>query len=228
MEVIFDDTVVSMLVDGVYYPIFCATGMSLNISQDTVLATTVDSARVPRLRGLYNWEISVSGLTKVANDGQISWFYLAQQSIRGVEQTIKFDAYDKDGNIQTISGQMIIPALGFASSAGNFATADVTFVGAGNLSMEIVPPPVPPDCMIEDTLYINTTEGEFSLDFSELEVDGAEILWVVRTTDTHYPTAFSPGNLQYRWVPGTSTVEFDPLNPFNPGEFVSVGYKVTA
>jgi|GEM_PF-4521371 len=223
------DAVVSLIVDAVAYPIFCATDMALRVKQDVVLATTASSgiARHKRLRGLYEWSVTTSGLTKINNsDGQISFFYLLQESVRGVQQTIQIDFSDAEGNDHSISGTVIIPELGINGPATDWSTADITFEGTGEFSMAAVDPPEPAACEQEDTLYIDAVAGQTSVHHDLLEQDGVVILSVARTGDTLYATNGTPGSLQFLADLPNGDIHIDPTVPFNSGEWVAVEYKI--
>lgn len=223
------DVIVNLVIDTVPYPIFCATDMEFRLKQDIVLATSAStgSYRQKRLRGLCEWSVTTSGLTKIDNtDGQVSFFYLLQEAIRGQEQSIQIDFTDEEGNDQSLSGSVIIPELGINGPASDWSSASVTFEGTGAISMVPVEPPVPSECEQEDTLYIDAVEGEDSVHHDLLEQTGVVILAVARTGAVHYETSGTPGALEFQTDLPNGDIYFDPGNVFNAGEWVAVEYKI--
>lgn len=229
MQNIFgNNVIVSLLVDAVYYPVFCGTDMELRVKQDVVLATSANTgiARKKKLRGLYEWTVTVSGLSKIDNsDGQISFFYLLQESVRGTEQDIKVEFEDEDGNDQEITGTVIIPDLGINGPATDFSTADVTFEGSEEFEMNPVSPPVPTDCE-QATIYIDCVAGEFTVHSDLLEAAGVVILAVARSGQVHYETSGTPVSLEFKPDLPNGDIIFDSTNVFNADEWVSVEYKI--
>ena len=224
-----NNVIVSLFIDAVPYPIFCGTDMSLRVRQDIVLATSANTglARKKKLRGLYEWTVTVSGLTKVDNtDGQISWFYLVQQSVRGEELDIKIEFDDEDGNEQVITGTAIIPDLGINGPTSEFSSAEVTFEGTEEFEMNPVNPPVPVDCETEPTLYIDCVAGENSVHSDLLEVVGVVVIAVSRSGLVHSETTGTPGALEFKTDLPNGDIIFDSSSPFNPGEWVSIEYKI--
>lgn len=223
------DAVVSLIVDSVPYPVFCSTDMEFRLKQDVVLATTAStgSYRQKRLRGLCEWSITTSGLTKIDNsDGQISFFYLLQEAIRGQVQKIQIDFTDAEGNDQTIAGSVIIPDLSINSPASDWSSASVTFEGSGAISMIPVEPPVPSECEQEDTLYIDAVENETSVHHDLLEQAGVVILAVARTGAVHHQTSGTPSGIEFQTDLPNGDIHFDPTNPFGTNEWVAVEYKI--
>jgi len=175
---------------------------------------------------LYEWTVTVSGLTKVDNtDGQIGFFYILQQSIRGTEQDIKLEFDDEDGNEQVITGPVIIPDLGINGPVSDFSSADITFEGSEEFVMNPVEPPVPAGCE-QDTIYIDCVAGEFSVHSDLLEAAGFVIIAVSRTGAVHYETTGTPGSLEFKSDLANGDIYFDSNNVFNAGEWVSIEYKI--
>lgn len=223
------DVIVSLKVVDTYYPVFCATDMEFRMKQDVVLATSAStgSYRQKRLRGLCEWSVTTSGLTKIDNsDGQISFFYLLQESIRGSQLDIKIDFTDEDSNEQSLSGAVIIPDLSINGPASDWSNASVTFEGTGAISMVPVDPPVPQDCEQEDTLYIDCVADASSVHHALLQQTGVVILAVARTGAVHYETTGTPGDLEFQTDLPNGDIHFDPTNTFNAGEWIAVEYKI--
>ena len=223
-----NDVILSLKVAGIYYPILCATDMEFRVKQDVVLATSANTgiARKKRLRGLYEWTVTTSGLTKVNNnDGQISFFYILQESVRGTEQEIKIEFDDEDGNEQVVTGTVIIPDLGITAPATDFSSSDITFEGTGEFDMNTIEPPFDSDCE-QSTIYIDCVAGEFSVHSDLLEAAGVVILSVARSGQVHFETTGTPGALEFKSDLPNGDIYFDSTNVFNDGEWVSVEYKI--
>jgi predicted secreted protein len=205
-----NDILLSIKIDTEYYPVLCAVDMTFNCSQEIILATSVDTGnfRKKRLRGLSDWNVSVSGLTKIDNtDGQVSFFYLLQQNVRGSEQEIQIMFTDADGNIQVIEGVVLIPDLSINGNVSSFGDVSVGFEGSGEFTIQEAVSDVASDIceeLISDTWIM--AEGESSI--SGLSPNGKsfadkEIL-EVDVEGTQYDfTAGAPGNREYGYN-GTS------------------------
>lgn len=219
------DVVVSMLIEDNYYPIFCGTDMTFSLVQDVVLASSAStgSFRRKRLRQLSEWTVTVNGVSKIDNtDGQISFFYLLQQAVRGQEQTIQVYFTDDDGNEQAITGSIIIPDLNITGPYDSFSDASVTMVGSGEFELNEVEPPVPPTLKSDHWL---TTPGENSISgasqYSQAtDLENKTIIAVMREGTQFNYTNGTPGNREYGYT-GTA-ITFDSTNPFNTGETVFV------
>lgn len=218
------DTLVSLLIDAEFIPILCAVDMTFTCTQDVVLATTVDSGkwRRKKLRGLSDWNVSVSGLTKIDNfDGQVSFFYLLQENIRGSEQTIQMMFTDADNNTQVIEGNVIIPEISFNGNVNSFGDISVLFEGTGEITIENPVSDVESDVCedwMSDTFVL--LEGETSVTGS---FAGKEILEVDLEGTQYDYTAGSPGNREYTY--NGTYIEFEIAAP-EFGQRVFVIWKV--
>lgn len=204
MEPIFGtDVLVSIKVDDTFYPVLCAVDMTLSTRQEVVLATSADTGiwRRKRLRRLSEWSLSVSGLTKIDNtDGQISYFYLLQENVRGTEQTIQVLFEDADGNTKVIEGDVIIPEISINASVGAFSDVNVTFEGAGSFTIADTPEPISSVCL---EIYSDTwtmDEGENTINGLGQEgrsFEGKEILKVSVEGVQYDYTSGVPGNREF-------------------------------
>lgn len=134
-----NDILLSIKVGSTFYPVLCAIDMTYTCSQDVVLATSASTGkwRSKRLRGLSEWNVTLSGLTKIDNtDGQVSFFYLLQENIRGSEQTIQIMFEDEAGNTQVLEGVVIIPELSINGNVNSFADVSIVFEGAGPVTID--------------------------------------------------------------------------------------------
>jgi predicted secreted protein len=223
------DVLVSLKIDEIFRPVLCATDMSFNCTQELVLATSADTGkwRKKRLRGLSEWSVSVNGLSKIGNnDGQVSFFYLLQENIRGTEQIIQMMFEDEDGNTQVLEGTVVIPSLSINGNVNSFADASVLFEGAG--SVDIVEPVSDVESGVCEELESDTfTLAEGATFVSGVGQEGKsfagkEILEVDREGSQYDYADGSPGNRQYAYN-GTN-ISFESAG--NPGgETVFVMWK---
>jgi hypothetical protein len=204
--------------------------MTFSCRQEVLLATSVDSGnwRYKKLRNISEWNVSVSGLTKIDNtDGQVSFFYLLQQNIRGSEQIIQIMFEDSNGNIQVLEGTVLIPELSINANVGSFADATISFEGTGPVEITEPVSDVESDIcedLVSDTWDVVATETSISGAGQEgKSFAGKEILEVDRSGMVHSYTSGIPGNMEYAYN-GTE-ISFDPTNPFNDGETIFVLWK---
>lgn len=218
--------VVSIRIDGVFVPVFCATDFSYQYDHEEILTTSRNSGTsVDRETRLHDWSITVSGLTKVDNsDGQISFFWLLTQSIRGTKQTIRIRYTDADGNVKNITGTVLIKQGQIASAVSGFSVASQTFPGCGEPEFDELPGIAPTDLF---KLYLSTTPGAFEV--SDNDLGGAtEIMLVGREDGMGFKeVAGTPIGRQFRFTDSTTygTITFDSSLVFNPGEIVYIQYK---
>lgn len=220
------DVLLSIMIDTEFYPVLCGVDMTFNCSQEVLLATSVDTGnfRKKRLRGLSDWNVSLSGLTKIDNtDGQVSFFYLLQQNIRGSEQMIQMMFTDADGNIQVLEGVVLIPNLSISGNVNSFADASVEFEGSG--AFEITEPVSDVESGVCEDLASDTFilgEGETAINGvgeNGLSFAGKEILEVDREGTQYDFKDGSPGNREYGYD-GTDISFENAGNEFNERVFV--------
>jgi predicted secreted protein len=223
------DVLLSIKIGDDFFPVLCAVDMTFNCSQQVLLATSVDTGnwRAKRLRGLSEWNVTVSGLSKINNtDGQVSFFYLLQQNIRGSEQMIQIMFSDSDNNVQVLEGVVLIPDLSINGNVNSFADASIVMEGTG--AVEITEPVSDVESDICEELMSDTwilTEGETQVSGTGQEggsFAGKEIIEVDREGTQYDYTDASPGNRQYAYN-GTN-ISFE--SEGNPGgEIVFVMWK---
>lgn len=195
-----NNVLVSIQIDAEFIPVLCGIDMTFTCSQEIVLATTIDSGkwRKKKLRGLSDWNVSVSGLTKIDNtDGQVSFFWLLQENVRGTEQVIQMMFEDEDGNVQVLEGNVLIPDLSFNGNVNSFADVNVTFEGSGGFTIE-----QPVSDVVSDVCD-DWTSDTFDLAEGETSLTGAfagkEIIEVDREGIQFDYTSGTPGNREYSY-----------------------------
>ncbi len=224
------DCLFSIQVGNDYLPLLCATEFELTVRQDVLLATTVGTGawRRKKLRQLSEWAVSLSGLSKVDNsDGEVSWFYILKQQIRGTVQNIQMIFEDNLGNTQVLIGSVVIPEMVFNAAVTDFGAADIEMEGDGAFEIETVVPSPPTGCADEFADTWDAVEGATSISGPGREgrsfAGAFKILLVFRTTDSYDPDEGNPGNGEFNFD-GTE-ISFDPGNPLNAGETVRVVWQ---
>lgn len=214
--------VLSVLIDGVYRPVFCAMSCYFRYDQEEVLKTSVNSGKFrERTTRLIDWEFGCTGLSKIDNtDGQASFFWLIQESVRSTVQTVRLRFVDDGGNEQTISGNVIIRGGQIESLVGGFTTATQVFPGTGTFSLGPVGGAAPTDLFKK---YLSTTEGAYVVTDTDL-AGLVEIFLVLREEGSYDPTTGTPAERQYKYQDNVSdgSLTFSSSQPFNPGELVYV------
>jgi len=217
------NVVISILVSGTYYPIFCCKDAEFTINQDEIETTSVNSGSSREYEpGMMNATLSVSGVTTIDNsEGQISVNYLSQQSIRRQTQDIILTMTANNGTILITSFRAIIVTSGFNRNTLGYSQSNVSFRITGDVEFDTII--TPPTVLTVYSIYITCVEGEFSVQDNDLI--GVEVIQVARSGDTHEETSGTPGNHQYQFVSGTGTINFYSSNPFNDDEVIYVEYK---
>lgn len=230
------NVVTEMLVDGVYYPIFCGKSAELTLNQDEIEVTHVNSA-ISReyVPGMSNATLNISGVSILDNtESRISNVYLMQEAIRRSINTYRMRFTDQDGDTGSITFSAFWTTGSISRDVVAWSQSTVTMRITGELTFgSVVVPPSPPACEVEDTIYTVLAEGAVSVQ-SALLIPGVgetiTILHVSRSGVTHYETTGTPGNLEFKYDSSLGTITFDASNPGNPAmpdlEPVSVEYKI--
>ncbi len=222
-------TYVELLVDGLWYLIFCAKTASLDLNQDEIEVTSVDSGSDREFEpGMSDATITCSGITVLDNsEGQISVFYLLTDVIRRNMQTVRMRFIDKDGDTNQILCTCMIKTLGITKDVVSYSQSSVTFRVSGGFTQGSVPPPSEPVCDIQPTLYKTLPEGATSVSDALLAQAGVVLLTVARETSVYSETTGTPTGTQWKGTLGTGTIGFDTTMPGNPGgEAIVIVYKI--
>lgn len=227
------DCLLSLQVDGVYYPVLCATDISVSTREEIVLATSATSGgwRRKRIRGLGEWGIQLTGLSKVDNsDGQVSIFYLMQNQKSAFLIMVLYE--DDAGNTASVSGTVVIPEISLSAPVGDFISGVLTMEGDGEMFLDVnIDNPVPGDgvCEVQETLEKMLAENTSSLTVTEITVANAEVLWVTREGNgLREITTGTPVGRQYRINYSTGVITLDPNLPGAPGgEQIEIGWQIT-
>lgn len=226
------NVIVSKLIDGIYYPVFCAKTADFPLEQDEIEVTHVNSGVMREyVPGMGNAMINCAGVTVLDNsENRVSIFYLIQQSIRREIGTYRMRFTDQDGDTQAIVVNAFIRSANVTKDVIAWSQSSVSLRVTGEISLGDVNPPVPPACDVEDPVPMTLAESAVSVS-SVLLIPGVgetiTILWVDREGLGFSETSGTPGHRQFRYESSTGTIYFDTNAPGAPGgEIVEVGYKV--
>jgi hypothetical protein len=213
---IYDNCTLEMNIADEWYEVLCQVEMSFELTQEVILKTSVNSGLFrEKATRLTEGACSVRGITPLENGDVISFFYIAQESIRTQPQTIRLKFIDQEGSSKQISGTAIISKCGIESRRVDFATASIDFEFSGDISIEDVPDPTGGGS--ETTVYSDwwsTTAGQNYISGSSsvrsYSLVGKTILEVDRSGDQYDLIAnnSTPGNRQCSWNTSTNRLVF--------------------
>lgn len=231
--VIFGDNCsLDMLIDGEYYTVLCQADFKFSVKQEVILITTPNSGLFREKTTRFSEGFaSCSGLTSTNNGVVISFFYMAQESIRTQPQTIRLKYEDQDGVTKQISGTAIIVNCELGTPIDDFAEASIEFEFSGAFEIEEVTVPTFSNSLGSDTW--ETTEGQNYIsglstgwrNGTQYSLVGKEIIEVDRSGSQYdfIGNNMTPGNRQCSWNTTTNRLVFE--YDFNAGETVFVIWK---
>jgi hypothetical protein len=232
-KVLGRNVIVSMLVDGNYYPIFCGKTASLDLTQDKIEVTHVNSgAHRNFVPGMTDSTFSVQGVTLINNDEQkISVIYLNQLAIRRNINTYKILLTDQDNNQYAISLSAFVLNTSLSRDVNSWSQSSVTFQITEDWTFgSDIPPPLSSVCEEQDPIFGTLADGS-AVFTSALLIQGVgqtiTILHVARSGTTYYQTSGTPGNLEYKYNSSAGTITFQNVgNPADPNlEPIAINYK---
>lgn len=139
-----NEVIVEILIDDNYEPVLCGTDCVFTRSPEIIETTNPTSGLFKEwMIRREEWDISVSGLTKIANNAALTFFYMLQTSIRRLRQTARITFTDIDGADIQISGNVLIGQESIIGSSIDFAQCTIELKGTGPFTIEDVTPPVP-------------------------------------------------------------------------------------
>lgn len=218
------NVIVSMFVGDAYYPVLCARSASLNINQDELETTSINSGHAREYEiGLMNASLSVSGVTILNNlQGRISMLYLIQQSIRRQKFLMKVTLTDNEGTPLVISFTTVMPSSVLGKEMNAYSSSSITFRITGDVSINTLLT-APGSSGSIFSIYIAAVQGDTFVISATLI--GKTILQVARSGDTLEKVSGTPGNNQWQFVSATGRINFDPNNVLNAGEIIFVEYQ---
>jgi hypothetical protein len=223
------NVVVAMEIDSIYYPVFCAKAAEFVIDQEEIEVTSVNSTSDREyVGGMSSGLLTMTGVTTVDNtNDRVSILYLMQQAIRRVIRPYKITMTADNTTVKVITFDGLIRTTGISRETNGYSNSNLTVRVTGAIGInDLIAPPEPPACEIEDTIYIDAVAGETSVSDPLLEQDDVVILWASREGQIFEQVVGTPGNAQFSFNGATGTISFDPSNPLNDGEVIAISYKI--
>ena len=218
-------------IDGVFYPVFCAKGATFNSVQDSIETTNINSGAARQyVPGMQAATLDVNGITTADNsNSRVSIIYLLQAAQRRTTFEMRLLMTDENATQLAITFSAFSTTLSINREIGSFSQSNASFQITGNVDIDTtIPAPTPPECEIQDPLYLTLSEAATSVSDALLTTAGVTILEVRREGLQYDETTGTPGNRQFKFTAGTGTISFDPTNPGNPGgESIYVLYIVS-
>lgn len=233
-KVLGKNVIFSMLVDGNYYPFFCGKTGVLDLNQDKIEVTHVNSgAHRNYVPGMSDSQFTVTGVTLINNDEhKVSVAYLDQLAIRRSINTYRVLMTDQDGTTLSISFSAFVLNTNLSRDVVSWSQSSATFQITDDWTFSsIIPSPVIPVCEEKDPIFDSLADGA-TVYTNALLIQGVgetlTILGVSRSGTTYYETTGTPGNLEFKYNSAAGTITF--LNPGNPAspslEPISINYKI--
>lgn len=221
---IFGKEVIIEMLDGLnYYPILCGTDCSFSRTPEVINISSPDSGLFTEsMVRRESWSMSVAGITKVANDTALTFFYMLQTAIRRTKRTLRITFTDPAGADIQISGDVIIGNESISGPATDFAQGSIEFIGTGPFAIGSVTPPVVGTLNIYSD-YWTPGAGNSYIDGSSSGNSPAAVLFGgvfnLGATDTildvhvegdHFNiiTSGAPGNLECKFDSGLGQIRF--------------------
>lgn len=134
--------IVEMLVGASYEPILCGLDCVFTRTPELIETTNPTSGGFKDFAvRREEWGVTVSGLTKVANNAALTFFYMLQTSIRRLKQAIRITFTDIDGADIQISGNVLIGQESISGPSTDFAQCNIELKGSGPFVIADVTPP---------------------------------------------------------------------------------------
>ena len=233
--------IVEMLVDANYEPILC--GMDCVFTRTPELIETTN----PTSGGFKDfsirreeWDVTVSGLTKIANNAALTFFYMLQTSVRRLKQAIRITFTDIDGANVQITGNVLIGRESISGPSTDFAQCSIEMKGSGPFIISGVLPPVEIEYEIlsdwwgtnnGDSFIAGSSSGESPaavLNGGPFNLGAGDVILEVDVEGTEFELISSgtPGNRECKFNSGLGQVSFDPVNMiFDGSQRVYVEWK---
>lgn len=220
-----DNCLLQIDIDSEWYDVFCSKSMSFDWVQEEIETTSINSSKSREyVPGMSSGTATASGVTKIDNsEGEISWPYLFQTSIRSTILSMRVYMVAEDGDTLQISFDGFIINLGLTGDVSQFSQSAVTFRITGTpVVEEIVNPPLPGELQ---ELYLELAEGATSV--SDPLLDDVEIFLVHREHIQYNEVSGTPGGEEFQYNDASNSINFLlPGNPASPNlESVHIIFK---
>lgn len=227
--------VLSMDIAGTFYPVFCGKTMDLTTEQEEIETTHVNSSSDREyVAGMSSSLCTITGITTIDNtNGRVGILYLKQQAVRRVVQSFRIRFTADDATVKDATFDGLIRTTGVSRDITGYSNSNLVIRVTGAINYgDPIAPPTPPDCEVEDAIYLyesdgGITAGQNTAHSDLLEQAGVEILMVVRTTDVQTYTSGTPTDSQFTTDLANGDIIFSSLLPFNEDEWVYILYKIS-
>lgn len=126
------NVLVEMQLDDLsWMPIFCGTDMSLTYEPEFITITGPNSPSREYMVRLEDWSMSVSGLTKIANDTVLTFFFMMQQAIRRALRTYRAKFVDDVGAVKIFTMTAYVGRSTISGPVSDFSLGTIEFRGSG-------------------------------------------------------------------------------------------------
>lgn len=225
--------ILELEISTVWYPIFCGKTSELQMDQDEIEVTHVNSGiNREYVPGMSSFTVNHSGVTVLDNtENRIALSYLVQEAQRRQILSYRLTSTDQDGNTQAITFDAFLRNAVLSRDITQWSQSNISLRVTGGVSFTTVEPPGTPTCEQEPTIYTTLAEAATTV-VSALLIPGVgetiTILHVSRSGSTYYETSGTPGNLEFAYDDSTGTISFMlEGNPAAPDlEPISIEYKI--
>lgn len=187
------DCYLEMFVSSTWTPVLCATDMTFEYNPEFITKTGPNSPAREYAMRIYDWSMSVTGLTKLANDTVLSFFYMLQTSIRRQSHEFRARFVDSNNVEKQISGTAFIGHSTITGPATDFCNATIEFRGTGAFEISTV------DFVVDSSATENILADWWATENGDSWIDGASS---GQTDGTTY-TLVSTDEILRVWVEGT-------------------------
>lgn len=174
------DSIIEIKVSEVWTPVLCGKDLSIEYTPEFVLKTGPNSVARERIPRIEDWVITVSGLTKIFTEENVSFFYIIQEAVRRSLQSVRATFFNAEGDEKVLTFDAWIGPSTITGPVNQFDQCSVQFIptgGLGDLSDPENPTPGTTDILSD---WWTTSNGENFIDGASATGSKA---YVLTTTD---------------------------------------------
>lgn len=210
-----------------YIPFACATAVEFYYDSELKEKATVGMQGFKSfVCGIGEWGLTLSSVTHIlppVGSSMYTVFDSLLQSLRKAGLDIQLIWEDKEGNLKTITGHVMIPHTGINSPVDGFSEDTIEMKGSGSFAISttlITPGNSTSD--VQPPIGYYGIGGELSVTFPQLIL--VEPLLVFRDgLEREIITVGTPTSKQVKYDSASGTISW--TDPLGPGEWVNILYK---